>query len=58
MNRCKDCGRFTGKYEGELCDTCLEKGEERYYDERADSEICPECGVPHGSNPYTGCGLH
>lgn len=22
----------------------------------ADSEVCPECGVPHGPNPYTGCG--
>jgi len=26
-------------------------------DAEAERELCPKCGVPHGSNPYTGCNL-
>jgi len=31
--------------------------EEDMMEEQADNEVCPTCGVPHGSNPYMGCGL-
>ena len=54
MNRCKYCGRFTNATERDLCESCKEKEEDRYYEEIADREICVECGVPHGPNPYTG----
>lgn len=30
---------------------------EDHEEERADREICPECGVPHGPYADTGCGL-
>jgi len=26
-------------------------------EEQADREICRVCGIAHGPNPYTGCGL-
>jgi hypothetical protein len=34
-----------------------EEYEEQEMDRRAEREVCPVCGVPHGPNPYTGCEL-
>lgn len=30
--------------------------EDEYLEEGLDRETCPECGVPHGPNPYMECG--